>query len=60
MFKVAIKQPILAYGAQEKDHLRHFFSDNGCSIRKLLGEIIVSSALADQTVKTTDVKAAAK
>ncbi len=54
MFKDAIKQPILAYGAQEKDHLRHFFRDNGCSIRKLLSEIIVSSALAPTPAPAQD------
>lgn len=63
LFKDTIKQPILAYGPSEKERLRKFFSDNGCSIRKLLGEIVVSAALAGQPAaaeKTTDVKAAAK
>ena len=60
MFKDAIKQPILAYGPQEKDRLRRFFSDNGCNIRKLLSEIVISAALAAPTAPTTDVKAAAK
>jgi Protein of unknown function (DUF1592)/Protein of unknown function (DUF1588)/PA14 domain/Protein of unknown function (DUF1595)/Cytochrome C oxidase, cbb3-type, subunit III len=46
MFKDAIKQPILAYGPHEKERLRQFFNDNGCNIRKLLAEIVVSSALA--------------
>jgi len=46
MFKDAIKQPILAYGPQEKERLRRYFSDNGCNIRKLLAEIVVASALA--------------
>lgn len=46
LFKDAIKQPILAYGPQEKERLRQFFNDNGCNIRKLLAEIVVSSALA--------------
>jgi cytochrome c553 len=58
MFKDAIKQPILAYGAQEKDRLRRFFSDNGCNIRQLLAEIVVSSALA--TPAPTNPKAASR
>lgn len=64
LFKDAIKQPIMAYGANEKERLRQFFSDNGCNIRKLLGEIVVSATLADavKAAKTPspDVKAAAK
>ena len=58
MFKDAIKQPILAYGPQEKERLRQFFNDNGCNIRKLLAEIVVSSALASPAPPST--KAASK
>jgi hypothetical protein len=63
LFKDTIKQPIMAYGANEKARLRQFFSDNGCNIRKLLGEIVVSATLAnavDPATKTPDVKASAK
>jgi cytochrome c553 len=63
LFKDAIKQPIMAYGANEKERLRQFFNDNACNIRKLLGEIVVSATLADavRAGKTpSDVKAAAK
>lgn len=64
LFKDAIKQPIMAYGANEKERLRQFFSDNACNIRKLLGEIVVSATLADVVdpakKPTSDVKAAAK
>lgn len=63
LFKDAIKQPIMAYGANEKERLRQFFSDNACNIRKLLGEIVVSATLADAVKAAkppSDVKAAAK
>jgi hypothetical protein len=64
MFKDAIKQPIMAYGAGEKERLRQFFSDNACNIRKLLGEIVVSATLADAVkaakAPSPDVKAVAK
>lgn len=64
LFKDTIKQPIMAYGANEKERLRQFFSDNGCNIRKLLGEIVVSATLVDAVEPAkknpSDVKAAAK
>ena len=46
VFKNVVKEPILAYGPTERDRLLHYFVDHAFSIRALLAEISISSALA--------------
>jgi hypothetical protein len=45
LFHHLVKQPILAYGPGLASELRHSFSQNAFSIRKLAVEILASSAL---------------
>ena len=45
LFHALIKQPIRAYGSQTKDSLRQTFVQENFNIRKLLVEIIATSAL---------------
>ncbi|MBA3936397.1 MAG: DUF1592 domain-containing protein [Planctomycetes bacterium] len=49
LFKDVVKQPILAYGPTEKERLRRYFVDHACSIRALLVELAVSSAMIPPT-----------
>ncbi len=49
LFKDVVKQPILAYGPDEKERLRRTFVDHGFSIRALLVELTVSSAMIPPT-----------
>ncbi len=49
LFKDVVKQPILAYGPDEKERLRRFFADHAFSIRALLTELAVSAALVPPT-----------
>ena len=44
LFHSLIKQPILAFGPEKPDELRRFFVEHDCDIRKLMVEIIASSA----------------
>jgi hypothetical protein len=46
LFHFMIKQPVLAHGLDRPETLRQSFIANGYSIRKLLAEIIASSAMA--------------
>jgi hypothetical protein len=46
LFKNVVKEPILAYGSNERERLLHYFTDHGFSIRALLAEVSISSALA--------------
>lgn len=46
LFKDMVKQPILGYGTDEKERLRRHFVEQGFSIRSLLAEMTISSALA--------------
>ena len=44
LFKDTVKQPILAYGANEKERLRHHFVEHGFNIRGLLAEMVINSS----------------
>lgn len=46
LFHFMIKQPVLAHGLDRPESLRQSFITGGYSIRKLLAEIIASSAMA--------------
>lgn len=46
LFHFMIKQPVLAHGLDRPESLRQSFIKSGYSIRKLLAEIIASSAMA--------------
>jgi cytochrome c553 len=46
LFKDIVKQPILAYGSDERARLLRFFSEHDCSIKTLLAEIVTSATLA--------------
>jgi len=46
LFKDVVKQPILAYGSDERARLLRFFAEHDCSIRTLLAEIVTSATLA--------------
>jgi cytochrome c553 len=50
LFHYLVKQPIRAFGRQELPHLRRSFAANEYNIRKLMVEIMVSSALAPRSV----------
>lgn len=45
LFHFAIKQPIHAYGPQTRERLRHVFEEEKLNIRRVLIEIIATSAL---------------
>ncbi len=63
LFKDTVKQPILAYGAEEKELLRRYFVEHGFSIRSLLAEITVNSAVASSataSISSEPTKAASK
>jgi hypothetical protein len=45
LFHYLVKQPVRAFGSQELSELREFFVGNGFNIRKLMVEIMASSAL---------------
>ena len=51
LFQHLAKQPIAAYGPRQLTDLRKAFASQGCSIRKLLVEAVVLSALPDQKAK---------
>ncbi len=59
LFHHTVKQPIRAYGEQTLPDLRKRFVDNQFHVRKLLVEILASSALADprQVPEKTDATA---
>jgi len=44
LFKDTVKQPILAYGTNEKERLRQHFVAHGFNIRGLLAEMVISSS----------------
>jgi hypothetical protein len=62
LFKDTIKQPILAYGPNEKERLRQYFVANNFHMRKLLGEMLVSATFAstNTTATTTTVPSTPK
>jgi hypothetical protein len=41
LFQYLVKQPLAAYGAQERSELRKFFTEHNCNVRKLMVEIMV-------------------
>jgi hypothetical protein len=43
-----VKQPVRAFGPQKLTELRQFFTKNDCNVRKLIVEIIASSASIGQ------------
>ncbi len=45
LFQYVVKQPIRAYGPQALPELQRSFDSNGCSIRKLMVDIMAESAL---------------
>ena len=49
LFHYLVKQPIRAFGSQELTELREFFEHHDFNIRKLMVEIIASSALTPRT-----------
>ena len=64
LFHQAVKQPLLAYGADTMTRLRQSFVASGFNMQKLLVEIVAISALhgvekAPKTDPTTSVRAAA-
>ena len=48
LFQHLVKQPVLAYGPRMLPNLAQSFADNRYSIRKLMAEIAVSSAISQQ------------
>ena len=52
LFHAMIKQPIRAYGSQTKESLRQTFAAENFNIRRLMVEIIATSALTTTDVKT--------
>ena len=53
LFKDTIKQPILAYGPNEKERLRQYFVANNFHMRKLLGEMLISATFASTNTSAT-------
>ena len=51
LFHYLVKQPIRAFGSQELTELREFFEHHDYSIRKLMVEIIASSALTPRDAR---------
>ena len=49
LFHYLVKQPVRAFGSQELTELREFFEHHDYNIRKLMVEIIASSALTPRT-----------
>lgn len=49
MFHHVVKQPIRAFGSQEFPHLRQSFAEQQFNIRKLVVEIVASTALVAET-----------
>jgi hypothetical protein len=45
LFHCLVKQPLRAFGSREQADLRQFFVQHGCNIRKLMVEILATSAL---------------
>jgi cytochrome c553 len=51
LFHALVKQPVRAFGYQEPLELKRFFAAHDFNIRKLMVEIMVTSALTPRTVK---------
>ena len=54
LFHYLVKQPVRAFGSQELTELRSFFVHHDFNIRKLMVEIIASSALTPRQCRTED------
>jgi cytochrome c5 len=52
MFHHLVKQPVRAYGPQALPDLRRFFAANGFNLRKLMVEIMATSALTPRGIKS--------
>jgi hypothetical protein len=57
LFHGMIKQPIRAYGSQTRESLRDAFSRENFNIRKLIVEIVATSALTTTDVKSQTIEA---
>ena len=51
MFHHLVKQPVRAYGPQTLPNLRRFFATNDFNLRKLMVEIMATSALTSPGIK---------
>jgi hypothetical protein len=51
LFHHLVKQPVRAYGADTQENLRNAFVTNGFSIRKLMVEVMATSALTPRSTK---------
>lgn len=51
LFHHTVKQPVMAYGVQQPEELRKVFVQNQFSIRRLLVEIVTTSALTERESK---------
>ena len=51
LFHYLVKQPVRAFGHQEQPDLRRFFAAHSFNIRKLMVEIMATSALTPRRVK---------
>ncbi len=51
LFHYLVKQPVRAFGYQELMDLRRYFTAHDCNIRKLMVEIMATSALTPRGVK---------
>jgi Protein of unknown function (DUF1592)/Protein of unknown function (DUF1588)/PA14 domain/Cytochrome C oxidase, cbb3-type, subunit III len=54
LFKDVIKQPILAYGKDEKERLRTYFVQYNYNMRTLLAEMVISAVLTTQARAKAD------
>ena len=52
LFHYMVKQPVRAYGPQTLPNLKRFFAANNFNLRKLMVEIMATSALTSQGVKS--------
>ena len=52
LFHYLVKQPVRAYGPQTLPSLKRFFAANNFNLRKLMVEIMATSALTSQGVKS--------
>ena len=54
LFHYLVKQPVRAFGYQELPELRRFFAAHDFNIRKLMVEIMATSALTPRADKTVN------
>jgi hypothetical protein len=58
LFQYLVKQPVRAFGSRELTELREYFEHHGFNIRKLMVEIIASSALTPRSAQPKPERAA--